>query len=428
MKLLSVLISTVALILVVCLMISSLAVTSWSLINNKAKMSLGGCKDCDPLSTSWNFECFARSICSENSDLGLCGLYTTLYHSAYAFFVLEVASLLMALLLLEKIAILAVKGDFGSPWGVYATGGLVFVFHILATCLWLGMSGARWGSCSSTTDLYLTPSLCVLDGPKLAIANIFFITAFLGYFFYVFQKRTVLHQHQVIVLKKFLWLRGKYWGVIAMLLMCVGVFIILASLTTTSWVTQGELQGSLMRCHDCGDVNWMGWECLAGTECDTNSSSYNCGFYRKMATGSRGFVVLEAMTLISLILFSQSLTGLIRGRAYGIWFLNYAYPVMAVGFNLLATAVWFGTTQASFRGCELCGQDGPGLAVASQFFIIPMACIYVLLYYMRDEYFEELKVDTTMGDKVTDLGKGTMIFSESPKKCNSRDEEHKDNY
>lgn len=423
MRLVFLLISTVLLLLVLSLMISSLSVHSWSKINDKSVMSLIGCIDCKPLNNDWNFECFARSICNENSDLGLCKIYTTLYKASFAFYILEIASMIMGILLMEKIAILAMNGDFGSPLSVYFIGSMMLAFHLLAICLWLGITGASWSDCFKTTDIFATQSVCVLDGPKVAIANIFFITLFLAYFFFIFAKRNVQYLHKVVTLKKLLWINGRFWCFVAMGLLGITNFVILASLVTSSWVTKGQIEGSLTRCLDCTEVDWMGWECLAGTECSINSSSENCDFYSKLSRSSKGFIVLEAMTIICLMFFSQSLTSLVRGRIYGLRFLNYAYPLLAVFFNTLATSVWFGTTQSKFNNCDLCAESGPGLAVASQFFIIPMAVIFCLVYFLRSENMEGNKIDTSIGDKVIDLTKDDIIFSESPKKTHGQEEE-----
>ena len=116
----------------------------------------------------------------------------------------------MALLILEKIAILALHGEISSSYTVYAFGGLMMGFHLLGTCLWLGITRATWIGCSTSANLYDVPSICVMDGPKVAIANIFFIAAFLSYFFFIFHKRSTLHLNKKVSFGKFLWIKGKH--------------------------------------------------------------------------------------------------------------------------------------------------------------------------------------------------------------------------
>ena len=412
------LIASVLLIIDISLMIGSLSTENWSKVNNSDVMTLAGCKDCDLLQPKWNFECLAKSLCYENSALGSCKVYTNLYHSAYAYLVLEVAALLMALILLEKIVILAFNKDYGSSFSVYLSGSLILVFHLLATTLWFGLSGASPSNCSYTSSLYETPSVCIEDGPKIALANIFLIAMTLGYFFFIFYNRSELHIRKITSLKKILWIRGKFWAYISLLLLSISYIIILASLTTTSWVTQATIQGSLTRCYNCDTVEWLNWECLAGKQCDIDSSSSSCDLYRKLGDSSKAFIGLEIVSIFFLLFFSQSLTALIKGRTYGIGILNFFYPIAAVLANLLASAVWFGMTDCKFNDCKLCGQNGPGLAVASQFFMIPMCAIFLVIYLMKTETFEENKLDTSIAEKGAN---STFVhkFSESPIKSNS---------
>ena len=40
-----------------------------------------------------------------------------------------------------------------------------------------------------------------------------------------------------------------------MSMLCVSILLILASLTTTSWITNNSIEGSLTRCYNCEKVN-----------------------------------------------------------------------------------------------------------------------------------------------------------------------------
>jgi hypothetical protein len=387
-------------------------------------MSLSSCLDCDSLYSNWNFECFAKTYCNEDSNLGLCQLYTNLYRSAFAYYLLEVASLLMGILLLEKVGIMIVRTDYGAPWTVYAAGGLMLAFHLTGVCLWFGLAQASWSSSStSTSSIYQTPSLAILDGPKVSISNLILMGITVLYLFTVFYRRPSTQSNKPITLKKFFWIKGRYWIYILLGLLMISCLLILASLTTPSWVTQYGEEGSLTRCHNCDNkIDWMSWDCLSGRECSIDSFSSSCDFYSKMSNSSKAYIVLETISLFMLILFGQTLTYLISGKQYGINVLNYVYCIAASFFNLLAIIVWFGITNSKFTHCNLCAKNGPSFAVSSQFFLTPMAAIFCFIYYSRsDGLLQKEKTDNSFSDKVIDLTNGTIIFTESPKKTVSNE-------
>ncbi|OMJ85460.1 hypothetical protein SteCoe_13220 [Stentor coeruleus] len=425
MKLLWILTATLLLLLNLMLIIITLSLKTWSEINTKDVMALATCTDCDKLYTNWNFECFARSICSQDSDLGLCQVYKNLYSAGFGFMVLEVASLLMGILMLEKIAILAVHGEFGSSWNFYINGILILVFHLIGICIWIGKSGAKWTGCDKTNNIYSTPDICALDGPRLSIANIFLISLTLSYIFYLYRKHPVLHIGHTVSFKKIFWIPGKIWAYIVFALLGLSYILIMASTTTNLWISKVSRRGGLLRCENCDDVDDLGWQCLSGRECEIDSESADCDLYHSLSKGSQSYLILQGITVIFLILFAQSLTASIKGRKYGLPILNFIYPIAAMFCNMLATAVWFGITEAKFSDCDLCAENGPGLAVASQFFTIPMAGIFTVIYWRRDEIADENKLDTSMAEKVVDLTLGNIMFPNSPMKENSFNEENK---
>lgn len=419
MKQYSILISIGLLVLNLIIIIASLSVPNWSEVNGNKQMSLTGCVDCDNLHEDWNFECLARTICEENDELGGCKVYLNLYKSSYAFLILELLSLLMGLLLLEKKLIWLFKKQFAQGSIAYFQAGLMLFFHLLATILWLVYSKAQWSDCNSTSDIYKTPCVIAKVGPGLAIANIILMTITLSYFIIVFRKRSALNLQSSVSLKKLLWVKGKLWVIILLGLLTVTYILILASLTTTKWVSHdNEIEGSLLRCKDCRKVENLSWQCLSGTECEIDGSSSDCKLYKRLYNSGKVFITLESISIIFLLFFAQNLTALIKEVNYGIGGLNYGYAILAMLFNLLACVTWFGISDSQFTGSNLSALDGPSLSVASQFFLIPVSTLFCLIYRFRTiTYYDNRTITAITVDKVQDISMVNMTMTDSPKKA-----------
>lgn len=417
MKAYLILISVLLLLVCISLQILSLALPKWSTVNDSKSMSLTGCLDCENFFDDYNFECLARTYCEQNEDYGSCKVNKSLYKAGYAYLVLEVLSLLMALLLLEKQVIWMLNLELGQSVILYVLAGLMLIFHLLGTILWIVFSEAKFMDCGTTKDIYDTPDVCIGQGPSVAIANIFIISASVSYFFFIFLRRSPLHIQTTVTYSKVLWLKGKAWLIIFLFVLIISYTLILVSITTKNWVSNDDIHGSLLRCEDCDDISDLGWSCLSGKECSTDDNSDDCKLYRRLSTSSSSFMILEGMSLITLIFFAQTLTGLIKDLNYGVSLLNYLYAILSMIFNLLACSIWFGISSAEFGGGSLIALDGPSLSVVSQFFMIPLSTLFCVIYRFRSvSYFDPRTLNVTIVEKVQDISMVNHTLSESPKK------------
>jgi hypothetical protein len=418
MKFYLIVISVVVLLVNISLIIVSLALPKWSTINDSKEMSLTGCIDCENFYDDFNFECLARTYCEANEDYGTCKVNKNLYKAGYAYLVLEVLSLLMALLLLEKQVIWMFSKEYGHGVLPIILAVLMILFHLAATVLWMILSDSKFSSCGSTGDLYKTPDVCVGHGPIVAITNIILMVGSVCYFIFIYLKRSPLHIYTTITFRKVLWLRGKVWLIILLAVLVLSYMLILISITTKSWVSENNRTGSLLRCDDCSEVSNLNWECLSGKECSTDDNSDDCSLFRRLSSAGRAYLIFEAMSLIFFMFFAQTLTALIKDLDYGIGILNYSYAILAMVFNLLACAVWFGISSAEFEGDSLSALAGPSVSVVSQFLTIPLSALFCVIYRFRQvSLFDSRNLNVTIVEKVHDVSIINNTMTESPKKA-----------
>ena len=317
MKLLLVLVSLILATLNISLIIASLSSESWSKFNSSKVQTLYNCSDCDLLQEDWNFECLARLSCNNSLDPGLCSMYSSLYKASFAYLT---ASLLCSILFIEKLILLTFGYYIGSRVLTVGSAVGMALFHVIGTILWFGYTSAGH-NCPHVSGSEI-PSVCYSTGPVIAIANCVLMGITVVFFSVGFCKSEVQEEDKT-VRGKFLWISIEKWGWVILFFVLAGIVLKLGSLTVQAWVKSGTFQGSLYRCKDCNEIEWMGWDCLQGTECNINPNSQKCVSYSKLHRASKRFISLEAACVILIALFLQVLTALIMGQDYGNRFMNY---------------------------------------------------------------------------------------------------------
>lgn len=321
MKLLFSLPVLILLLLNISLLISAFSSRKWSTISSDKKLGLFSCTDCEQLQENWNFECLARSTCENDSKIGVCNLYKDLYKGSFGFLVLEFGALLMSLLFLEKLILLILKFPTGPRALFLGTAISMLIFHVTGTILWFSYSEAG-RECPYEKDSDTRPSVCMSTGANIAIANSILMGGTITLFIVGYLKSNTL-ERSIYIHKKFMWISGTIWLWTSLLFAFITLILMLGSLTVKNWVKSQGLLGSLFRCDNCDTIEWMSWSCLQGTACETNIDSNDCKLYRKLAHASEYFISIQALSLILLTLYIQSLIAFIKCRELGSKYLNY---------------------------------------------------------------------------------------------------------
>ncbi|OMJ88670.1 hypothetical protein SteCoe_9374 [Stentor coeruleus] len=414
MKLLFSLSVLILLLLNISLLISAFSSTKWSTINSNKNLSLFSCTDCEQLQDNWNFECLARTTCENDSKLGECNLYKDLYKGSFAFLVLEFGSLLMSLLFLEKLIFLILKFPSGPRVSFLGVSIFMLIFHVTGTITWFSYTNAGI-NCPIEKNNNTRPSVCMNTGSNISIANCILMGGTIILFIISYLK-TITSDSSFYIHKKFIWISGTIWLWTSLVFAFITLILMLGSLTVKNWIKfQGSL-GSLFRCDNCDSVQWMSWSCLQGTACEINNDSNDCKLYRKLAHASDYFLSLQSLSLILFALYIQSLTVFIKCKVYGNKYLNYAYPILLFIFNVISTISWFATSEGIVNEeCtdgDVCVRSGPKLAIASNFTLLMSVCLFLIIYYRRNEEslaFEEIdaKMKTSTNASQAKISKAT---------------------
>lgn len=303
------------------LLFSAFVTKSWSIIKSDKTLGLFSCTDCDQFKDNWNFECLARSTCENENKIGECNLYKDLYKGSFSFLVFEFASLLMAILFIEKLILIILRFPSGTSVSSLGIPISMFLFHLLGTFIWFGYTEAG-SSCSAEKDSEKRPSICISSGSSIIIANCILMGITLGIFIYSFIN-TEIKEEVHYIHKPFLWISGTIWLYTSQIFAFITLALNLASLTVEDWVKSENYSGSLLRCSNCDTIKWMSWSCLQGTACSANNDSHDCQNYKKFALASQSFLSLQGFSLILFALYIQNLTAFVRRREYGWKYLNY---------------------------------------------------------------------------------------------------------
>jgi heme/copper-type cytochrome/quinol oxidase subunit 2 len=125
-------------------------------------------------------------------------------------------------------------------------------------------------------DIEDSPDLCVLHGPKIAIANMIIMLVAVFWFMICWLKCGRQSKNPQLEVN-YMRLSSRVWSVIFLILLAIVFVFMITAFYVDSWVEfdndADKIVGSLTTCNDCEDYlekfNWDNtdearWECLSG--------------------------------------------------------------------------------------------------------------------------------------------------------------------
>ena len=311
MRIISMLISIVALIIGISLSIFTIFSKDWSKYNDRT-FGLFSCTTCTNLQANWTWECLARVSC-ELSDTS-CGSFLNGYQAGVIYTYLELSSIILGLYLLEKLILMVFHRHSVVKPLLYLSTILHFLSHLLALVSWYLLINP-WNSEFSTSS-----------GVAVSIYNCGFISCYGILIIYTLSRRNEdpsMPQEKYENNIPLLGLNPRLWVFLGLLTAVIGGGFIMAAISNSSWVETKDINGGLLRCSNCQEVAEIAWVCLAGTECSTNSQSSTCILYQDLADASENYVYLEVLTLVFIMMAAQPLIAVIISREYGFKYLSH---------------------------------------------------------------------------------------------------------
>ena len=249
-------------------------------------------------------------------------MYKDLYKASYAYFTLEFASLLLAIILLEKVLLKIFNLYSGSRLMINTIALGMVITHISATIFWFAYT--KSGNHCETALNQDRPDICYSTGAKIAISNIVFMFITVVAIFSLFKYYDWSEvQEKSLLNYNFLWISSRIWGWLIFVFCLISILLMLASLSTSSWVNNSKFYGGLYRCNNCDTTTNLGWDCLQGTACSINSSSEECNNYKELYKAAQLFISFESAAIIFFMLFLQVLINFNMGNDYGSSSINY---------------------------------------------------------------------------------------------------------
>ena len=283
----------------------------WANANNQ-EFGLINCSLCKSFAHNWSWECMARESCY-NDLVDDCSLYKNGYRGSIAYISFEISSLLIGLILLEKMILFLFKKDFGLPVIFLILLVLHWILHAFAIIFWFYLSNS----------IFFSSNIISKTGPMIAIISLLWQTITDGFIFYRFYKENLAYQpSDFMIQNKCCNISPRIWLSISLALLILTFSLILGSLTSDSWLQSSKYSGNLIKCDNCYPIDNLSWSCLAGTECESNSDSYSCNLYRNISNAGDAFIILSAIALLFLLLAAQPVIASIISRDYGLTFVN----------------------------------------------------------------------------------------------------------
>ena len=137
--------------------------------------------------------------------------------------------------------------------------------------------------------------------------------------------------------------------------------------------------------------------------CNTDSASGLCKLYTHLSEGGlkvcpSQFFTMEMVVLMLMVLWTEVVYMFLREREFGLPRLNVGLPVTIFALHLLATAYWFGESEATLSAdrCSqatddsndtpvICVQRGPIIALVNCGLLGFTALLFAHIYEHRDD-------------------------------------------
>lgn len=283
----------------VILAIANLANPTWITVLGDT-FGLVTCQNCKPLKNHWSLECYYRYNCKH--DYPNCDLFSSLYSSSTLFILLETIHVLFALLIINKLLLIILNRAYGS-YSVFIT------ILIISFSLKLSASLSYFVSLSYNKD-----RLSFESGSNMNIFLIAFsfLTSGLTFFATFNQPEAKNYFCEDFVFYK---LKKKAWMTISSVMLILGAYFNVISLSGVYWVNEGTLH----RCEYCKEIPWMPWQCLAEYICEINEDSEQCKEYNQLSDAGKNYTIFSVISTILVILVIDTNLACLASNIYGLF-------------------------------------------------------------------------------------------------------------
>ena len=137
-------------------------------------------------------------------------------------------------------------------------------------------------------------------------------------------------------------------------LMVISFYFMGATIGLEHWVTWGiqpyDYKMGIRNCESCprDHANWS-WGCFADEYCEMDRMDGLCDLGHDGQNASNYYLAFEALAMIALTLLIEHAILDMNNKDHGPRWIPYIFAAMALGFHMLATALWFSTIDAKWE-------------------------------------------------------------------------------
>lgn len=287
--------------------IATLFTPSW-VYRDHQYFSLTQCTSCTNLKANWTYECLARESCEKSEDS--CTSLTNYYNASAIYTYLQILSIFLGLVFIEKLFLMVFSLNFGSLIFFHIFSFLHLACLITSILSWVFISSVKHSNLSS--------------------GSIFsFFTGVWGTLSCIFTNYLVI-RHKLEETRKISNESFQICGISVRILILFGILFgvfafafTLGAFISKQWVSGDGFSGSLSRCKDCYEVEWMNWSCLKGFYCEVNENSEECKIYGRLSKSESVLIPIVTIAQFLLLLSFQQSGALLIFQDYGYFYMNY---------------------------------------------------------------------------------------------------------
>ena len=347
--------------------IVNFSVGAWSRLGGDTKSRKYGLFTCNSgpaEEEGTSLYCLSKHACEGGDhENGLCQTAKFLYYAGSSFLGLELFSMTLAIMLVERVLYMCFTRPYGWCGIVFCIGAWIFITHLTAVSFWFGISEAEFDvSCENQPkDSDTTWNVCAETGAVTATIGVA-VCAVLGLstcFMQFHRPAEVDRTSQRIGLTK-VWgfrTRDLALGIVLLLLGQLGLMV--ANLSVRTWVRTAGSPGSLFALENWGQYTHMGYDCIKVPVCLDFPDSGVCNTFTYLHSAGIAYLVCTIGAIVFFVLFMESTIHYYYGFEFGVPVVNYFWGAISGMFQTLGLILWLAVSGAGFSGdCEKVPQNG----------------------------------------------------------------------
>ncbi|CAG9328778.1 unnamed protein product [Blepharisma stoltei] len=397
--------------------------TSFSFMEQNFHYGLFDCEKCPAEYAHTNYSCLGSLTCNDTEKDSLCDKAQLLNKAKIVLLVFEGFGTAFSLLLFERLFYMSLRKSYGNIIVFYAFSIIPAIAKLIGIGTYIILSSTNLSSnCNSDHEI------CNEKGPWFLIESslISWLCAMLTVI--ILKSRDKSNEKKIKETLRF----GNYdsWFLIKatpMVLLAICFTVMGHWWDWISYHSPNRIYGSLMSMNKYEEYSQLDYMCISGPNCaitpQYTNSIRDCNAFHKLGSASYYYLGINFVSYAFLLIWIEHLICLALKINFGIFCLNYFWPIFTTIANLCGNISWFIVSGASFSStCRIkagdndisfCAEQGATLSLAGFLCFALSSILYIVILARKaNGTLTEVRPEKIKNRKILDEWQINKAFEE----------------